>query len=151
MRTGVRALVADVVRFEVWTNACSDNSLRDLGSDTKRLWQNLPPHERIHAVSLHAEPRATKDLDVLISTDRDNAQAVYAALAAFGAPLQDISPQDFTELGNFFRMGTPPVMVDMKSTIRLSRAAIAPDRRAGIDCARRSSGQPVRGVDSGKR
>src|ERR1700704_5967055 len=66
-----------------------------------------------YAVSFHAEPRATKDLDVLISADAENSRAVYAALAKFGAPVEGLSAKDFTEPGNFFRMGTPPVMVDI--------------------------------------
>jgi len=38
-----------------------------------------------YVVSFHAEPRPTKDLDVLISADAENSRAVYAALARFGA------------------------------------------------------------------
>jgi hypothetical protein len=34
-----------------------------------------------YAVSLHAQPRATKDLDILISADAENSKAIYAALA----------------------------------------------------------------------
>ena len=70
-----------------------------------------------YAVSFHAEPRATKDLDVLISGDAENSRAVYAALAKFGAPVEGLSAKDFTEPGNFFRMGTPPVMVDIMPKI----------------------------------
>jgi len=66
-----------------------------------------------YAVSLHAEPRATKDLDILISADAENGEAIYAALAEFGAPVGGLSAKDFTEPDNFFRMGTPPVMVDI--------------------------------------
>ena len=61
-----------------------------------------------YAVSFHAQPRATKDLDLLISPDIDNSRAVYAALAKFGAPLEGLSADDFTQPENFFRMGTPP-------------------------------------------
>ena len=66
-----------------------------------------------YAVSLHAQPRATKDLDILISADAENGRAVYAALAKFGAPVEGLSASDFTEPDSFFRMGTPPVMVDI--------------------------------------
>jgi hypothetical protein len=34
-----------------------------------------------YAVSMHAEPRATKDLDILVGADAENSKAVYAALA----------------------------------------------------------------------
>src|SRR5689334_9461541 len=40
-----------------------------------------------YAVAFHGHPRATKDLDVLIKADAENAGRVYRALAAFGAPL----------------------------------------------------------------
>lgn len=70
-----------------------------------------------YAVSLHAEPRATKDLDVLIGPGAENGKAVFAALAEFGAPLEGLTPEDFVEPGNFFRMGSPPVMVDILSRI----------------------------------
>jgi hypothetical protein len=66
-----------------------------------------------YAVSFHAQPRATKDLDILIKPDAENAAAVYAALTKFGAPVEGLGPEDFIEKGKFFRMGTPPVMVDI--------------------------------------
>ena len=70
-----------------------------------------------YAVSFHAQPRATKDLDILISADADNSKAVYTALAKFGAAIEGLSAQDFAEPDNFFRMGTPPVMVDIMPKI----------------------------------
>lgn len=70
-----------------------------------------------YAVSYHAQPRATKDLDILIGADAENSKAVYAALAKFGALIDDWSAKDFAEPDNFFRMGTPPVMVDIMPKI----------------------------------
>jgi hypothetical protein len=35
-----------------------------------------------YAVSFHAQPRATKDLDILIGADAENSKAVFAALAS---------------------------------------------------------------------
>src|SRR5580658_9550255 len=32
-----------------------------------------------YAVSIHAQPRATKDLDILVKPEADNARAAYAA------------------------------------------------------------------------
>jgi hypothetical protein len=66
-----------------------------------------------YAVVQYTEPRFTKDLDVLISTDTANAEAVYEALREFGAPLTDLTPKDFSEEGFFFQMGVPPVRVDV--------------------------------------
>jgi hypothetical protein len=70
-----------------------------------------------YAVSYHAQPRATKDLDILIGGDAENSNAVYAALGKFGAPIEGLSARDFAEPDNFFRMGTPPVMVDIMPKI----------------------------------
>jgi hypothetical protein len=71
-----------------------------------------------YAVSLHAQPRATKDLDLFIRPDPENAQAVYAALAAFGAPLEELTPEDFLDREGFFRMGHAPVMVEILPSIK---------------------------------
>ena len=61
-----------------------------------------------YAVIFHAQPRYTKDLDFFIRADPANALATYAALAEFGAALQDIRPEEFAERGSFFRFGTDP-------------------------------------------
>lgn len=66
-----------------------------------------------YAVSFHAQARATKDLDILVEPSVENSKAVFAALARFGAPLEGLSAKDFAEPENFFRMGAPPVMVDI--------------------------------------
>jgi len=66
-----------------------------------------------YAVVQYSEPRFTKDLDVLISTDRANAEAIFNALKEFGAPLSGLTPDDFAEEGFFFQMGVPPVRVDV--------------------------------------
>jgi hypothetical protein len=66
-----------------------------------------------YAVIRHAEPRYTKDLDIWVSPDRENAERVFRALKKFGAPLTDLSPQDFTEKGFFYTMGMAPSRVDI--------------------------------------
>src|ERR1700761_4951717 len=66
-----------------------------------------------YAVSFHAHPRATKDLDLLIKPSIENASAVYAALAAFGAPLDSLTVSDFADRTKFFRIGREPVMIDI--------------------------------------
>ena len=66
-----------------------------------------------YAVAVHAQPRATKDLDLFIEPSPENAKAVFAALAKFGAALADLRPEDLTNPDIFFRMGTPPQMVEI--------------------------------------
>jgi hypothetical protein len=43
--------------------------------------------------------------------------ATYAALAAFGVPLQGIQPQDFTVRNSFFRFGREPKGFDTLPSI----------------------------------
>lgn len=71
-----------------------------------------------YAVGFHAQPRATKDLDIFIQAHADNAKAVYAALAQFGAPLTGLTADDFVQRGSFFRMGHAPLMIEILPDIK---------------------------------
>ena len=66
-----------------------------------------------YAVIEHTEPRYTKDLDIWISSDRENAERTHAALKAFGAPLTNITVADFTNPELVYHMGHPPARVDV--------------------------------------
>jgi hypothetical protein len=66
-----------------------------------------------YAVIRYTEPRYTKDLDIWVSADRKNAERVYRALRKFGAPLINLSPEDFTQSGFFYTMGLAPQRVDI--------------------------------------
>jgi len=68
-----------------------------------------------HAVAFHGHPRATKDMDVLIRADSSNAERVYRALAAFGAPLQNFEVQanDFASYDGVLQIGLPPRRIDI--------------------------------------
>ena len=70
-----------------------------------------------YAVSIYSQPRSTKDLDILVKPDVTNSEAVFAALAKFGAPLKGLAPGDFAEAGPFFRMGREPVAIDILTSI----------------------------------
>ena len=65
------------------------------------------------AVIYHSQPRFTKDMDLFIKADTENAKATHAALAQFGAPLQGIRPEDFTDPNTFFRFGREPKGFDI--------------------------------------
>jgi hypothetical protein len=67
-----------------------------------------------HAAIAYGVARLTKDLDVLIRADEANSKAVYSALAAFGAPMESLSPADFCESPNtVVQFGVPPNRVDI--------------------------------------
>jgi len=69
------------------------------------------------AVIYHSQPRFTKDMDLFIKADDENARATYAALAEFGAPLKDIRPEDLTDPDSFFRFGREPKGFDILPAI----------------------------------
>jgi hypothetical protein len=70
-----------------------------------------------YAVMKYTEPRFTKELDLWIATDEENARAVFAALKEFGAPLKGLTPHDFTEKGYFYQVGNPPLRLDIMMSI----------------------------------
>ena len=70
-----------------------------------------------YAVMKYSEPRFTKDLDVFIATDADNANSVYTALKEFGAPLENLTSDDFTNKDYFYQMGRPPLRIDIMMSI----------------------------------
>ena len=70
-----------------------------------------------YAVIKYTEPRYTKDLDLWVRADAENAQAVYEALLAFGAPLEGMTADDFAHEGYFYQMGIAPVRVDILMSI----------------------------------
>ena len=90
---------------------------RQLPEDFKEFIQYLNEHE-VHyllvggwAVGIYGNPRATKDIDFLISTDDENINKLQKALCNFGAPTVDNSV--FKEKGNVFRLGRSPVQIDI--------------------------------------
>jgi hypothetical protein len=85
-----------------------------------------------YAVGIHAQPRATKDLDILILPAPRNAKAIFNALKEFGAPLRTktdpadvdrfaarrpLSPKDFQAKDGWFMMGQPPIAIDILAAI----------------------------------
>jgi len=71
-----------------------------------------------YAVGFHAQPRATKDLDVFVRSDAANSEAVFRALAAFGTPLDGFSPSDFrSDPNSIFQLGVEPARIDILQKI----------------------------------
>lgn len=69
------------------------------------------------AVSVHAEPRFTKDLDVWIGTDQANLERAARALGLFGAPDDIVSQAQQLGPNEFLFFGVPPNRVDLLRTI----------------------------------
>lgn len=82
-----------------------------------------------YALGLHGRPRATGDLDVWVDATPENAARVMRALAAFGAPLDTVTAEDFSHEGIAFQIGLPPLRVDILTQLSgLSFAEAWPDR-----------------------
>jgi hypothetical protein len=70
-----------------------------------------------HALAAHGLVRATKDLDVWVRPEPLNAERVLAALADFGAPLQDLTIDDLSKPGLIFQIGVEPIRIDVITAI----------------------------------
>ncbi|MFY9553955.1 MAG: hypothetical protein WAV47_04455 [Blastocatellia bacterium] len=70
-----------------------------------------------HALAAHGHVRATKDLDVWVRPDAENAKRVLKALKEFGTPLHDLTEADLANPGTVFQMGLPPLRIDVITAI----------------------------------
>jgi predicted nucleotidyltransferase len=66
-----------------------------------------------YAVGYHGKPRATKDLDVLVSGREGNSERVADALAAFGAPADVVAAARTQSPSEVVYLGVPPVRIDI--------------------------------------
>jgi hypothetical protein len=66
-----------------------------------------------YALALHGRPRATGDLDVWVEANPENAERVIRALVSFGAPLIDVSADDFSRPGVTYQIGVAPGRIDI--------------------------------------
>jgi len=71
------------------------------------------------ALALHGHVRGTDDMDVLVRASSDNAELVFAALAAFGAPTDahGVTAGLFAEEGYGYRMGVKPYLIEVLTRI----------------------------------
>lgn len=72
-----------------------------------------------HALAVHGVPRGTQDLDVWIDPDPTNAERVWRALTAFGAPLttMQLTHDDLQRPGTVIQIGLPPDRIDLLTSI----------------------------------
>lgn len=66
-----------------------------------------------YAVAFHGHPRYTKDLDVWVLVDRDNAQRLVAALEQFGFASVGLTDKDFLDPKTIIQLGFPPSRIDI--------------------------------------
>ena len=70
-----------------------------------------------YAVIFHTEPRFTKDLDLWVKPEPENAARLMEAFRQFGLPLVDIEESDFAVKGTQYMIGIPPVALDFLTSI----------------------------------
>lgn len=69
------------------------------------------------ALASHGRPRATGDIDIFLRNSQDNAERVMTALRDFGAPLANLSLEDFTSHDNVVQIGVEPRRIDLMTRI----------------------------------
>jgi hypothetical protein len=70
-----------------------------------------------YAVAFHAEPRATKDMDLWIAGSSENVERVFRALARFGAPAHVLEALRTQGPDEFIFFGRPPIRIDLLRSI----------------------------------
>ncbi len=70
-----------------------------------------------YAVAFYARPRYTKDIDILVEPDLENAKRIINALNEFGFQSLGLNEDDFSERGKVIQLGYEPVRVDIMTSI----------------------------------
>ena len=95
----------------------------ELYPDFKELLELLNAHEVDYlivggyALALHGAPRFTGDLDIYLSTHRDNAVKVMTVLKEFGFGAMNLKTDDFTKDDQIIQLGVPPIRIDFITSI----------------------------------
>jgi len=66
-----------------------------------------------YAVAFYGHPRYTKDLDVWIWLEKENAQKIIDVLQDFGFASLQFSKEDFLNPDNIIQLGQPPNRIDI--------------------------------------
>ena len=115
-------------------------------SDFKELLSTLNAHRvrylvvGAYAVSIYAQPRATKDLDLLLDGSEENLQRAARALARYGAPPNVVEATRSLEQTEIVYLGRPPLRIDLLRAI---------DGVATADVLRNAVPASLQGTSSG--
>lgn len=71
-----------------------------------------------YAVAFHGHPRYTKDIDIWVNRDSENAARIVAALDDFGFGELGLTESDFLEPGQIIQIGYPPNRIDLLTSIK---------------------------------
>jgi len=82
-----------------------------------------------YAVAFHGYPRYTKDIDIWVWLDKQNAQNIIKALDQFGMGSLGLRPEDFLEPGMIIQLGYPPNRIDILVGLKgMEFESVYPDR-----------------------
>lgn len=70
-----------------------------------------------HAVSVHASPRLTEDLDILVQPTLANGRRLHAALVDFGFGSLAPRPEEILDPDVFWQFGRKPLRIDVLTHI----------------------------------
>ena len=70
-----------------------------------------------YAVALHGHPRYTKDIDIWLDRNEENAERVVRALGQFGFGSLGLTAGDFLEPDQIIQLGYAPNRIDLLTTL----------------------------------
>ena len=70
-----------------------------------------------YAIAYYGVPRATGDMDLWFNPTPDNAARLVRALQGFGISDPSLAPQRFQASDQIFRMGRPPLRIELLSSV----------------------------------
>ena len=110
-----------------------------INRDFKEFIQSLNGHDVRYlvvggyAVAYHGHPRYTKDMDVWIWMEPDNADRLLKALNDFGFGSIGLKTKDFLEPGQVIQLGYPPNRIDILTDLKGVTFPICWDQRVVVD------------------
>lgn len=134
-----------------------------LNDDYKEMLQCLSDEDvkfllvGAYALAVHGYPRATKDIDFFVWASPENATSLLHALNRFGAPIKDLSVNDFVSEGTVLQIGAGPRRIDIltridgvkfaeayarRLTVRLEGLEVPVISREDLIANKRASGRP---------
>jgi len=70
-----------------------------------------------YAYAFYAEPRYTRDIDIFIEISKENAEKILEVIKEFGFSDINLQEEDFLEPDIVVRLGVPPIMIEILTSI----------------------------------
>lgn len=70
-----------------------------------------------YALAFHGYPRYTKDIDIWVLIERENAENILNALHKFGFESLKLKVEDFLVPGYVIQLGNPPARIDLLTSV----------------------------------